>query len=116
MNAIPVAPQSINAWVLITLSSIFSEHFTTRCLLSIEDSFISALDNENCEIPKLEITDKGDSCPEQLPSLLSWLKLFPTRYLVLPLFHASGRTDFLPFLSLLLLTLLLISLDKMLRN
>src|ERR1700681_4496159 len=79
MNAIPVAPQSIKAWVSIVLSSIFSEHFTTRCLLSIEDSFISALDIENCEIPKLALTDKGDSFPVQLPSLLHWTKLFPTQ-------------------------------------
>jgi hypothetical protein len=60
------------------LSLIFSEIFKMRCLLATEYSFLSALQKENCEIPKLAFTDKGDAFPAQLPSLLHWSKLFPT--------------------------------------
>jgi hypothetical protein len=66
IDTIPVALQSIKAWVSMVLFSVFSEHFMTWCFLSIEDSFISVLDIENYKIPKLALTDKEDSFSVQL--------------------------------------------------
>jgi hypothetical protein len=79
MNGFHVALQSINACVSINLSLIFSKHFTKRCLLSIEDSLISAELIENCEIRQQDVTtaDAGDLCPEHWPPLLHWPKYFP---------------------------------------
>jgi hypothetical protein len=93
INSISVALQSIKAWVSMMLSCIFSEHFTTRYLLSIDDSFISALQIENYEIPKPVLTDKIALFPVQLPSVLHWFKLFLT---ILP--FPSLDPDF-PFLD-----------------
>jgi hypothetical protein len=65
--------------ILIILSPIFSEYFTTRCLLSIENCFIPVLYIEGSDNPKLEQTfvEKENWWPSQQPSLLHWPEIFP---------------------------------------
>jgi len=79
INAIPVAPQSINAYVCIIWSRMVKEQVITKCFPSIDPSSTSTLLIENREIPKhckefeskLFLSIRESPCP-------NWPALFPS--------------------------------------
>jgi len=78
INAMPVAPQSISAFIGISWLFTVNVQVITKCFPSFDPSNTSTLLTDNCEIPKhfkgfetkLFLSTKAPSC-------LSWPNLFP---------------------------------------